>query len=764
MIETDGPFPDLNQPIPYYKKVEPGQVIPAGIEPSMFISQNGDEAMYYQDSMHIIPYNEDTLLSFPLPQEFVDNAKPATMKLAELLWRKADAELRRFEKAEELNIGQEEYDKENKLIKSQVKGTFKIQQKTHTLATQWTPERDRLSVEWESIDEEEKKIIDVFIKEFFVSKNGIENLKYAIEELREFGVYREQHLQRLLQHASERIKSGGLNENAQDYSYKDGTYNINTREKAQILTALIDEAFEDSTDQINLATGQISRELLEFYLNHAKEVLGSNEDNPLAAFVYDYLSAASLKQDRRMFISQSRWLMVKIHSKDLKKQFLEEYEDECRKSLKDGYDFTLKAILYARKDRDLLTLFNAPSDDFMNQVITDANGNNISLHFERHDGLKAAIDFWAHLGEDDGIWSVIDSVKFNNKMSHVLETIPNGKENVYLSMDRILPRFQAHLLEYQQDSFPLGSSITTMFDKKKYFEGKREWASNRNGETVQFESSEEFKRFMEEFDWRGYSSLLQTTGLARQFFFRSFVTKAPETIEELDRLAEKNRVLQTRINDENIWFVATVGDKFSLKYNPDLEEFGLSSITIFPDKTTGGHRINLVADIKDVMGETVQISIYLGRNGTLYFENRYSVKTASWIQETAKNFVLKRIDFITSGALGSTAMARRIKEEAEGSEEIREAIIKRRHHYRHLTSTPGRVYTLMSPEAVKHADFILKKYGINIYDENIRRRQIGKLKPNQVITFVKELESEAAPNELVFQEDYREFLKQETQE
>ena len=60
-------------------------------------------------------------------------------------------------------------------------------------------------------------------------------------------------------------------------------------------------------------------------------------------------------------------------------------------------------------------------------------------------------------------------------------------------------------------------------------------------------------------------------------------------------------------------------------------------------------------------------------------------------------------------------------------------------------------FTLRSAEARRHADFVLEKYGIDIYEENLRRWNEGTLEKDKILTFVKAVEREnAEPNKLEF--------------
>ena len=217
------------------------------------------------------------------------------------------------------------------------------------------------------------------------------------------------------------------------------------------------------------------------------------------------------------------------------------------------------------------------------------------------------------------------------------------------------------------------------------------------------------------------------------------------TLQDLLNLERRNKILWREVLNNSMWFVSPRGDRFSSKGDQEMSEQDVKSITFNTEKRyPREHKVTC-------RYEDGEIDFYwLDVNQNLLNENRELLLGDPRTIGKLADIFLQRLYYITSGVLSQ-------KEDVEQKEEGLGGIKfeYRRAHYRIIKSTPGRRITMESRAAITHAREILEDYGINIYKETKRRREAGTLKPEEYLTFVrevspKEVAENVLPNEIVF--------------
>lgn len=202
--------------------------------------------------------------------------------------------------------------------------------------------------------------------------------------------------------------------------------------------------------------------------------------------------------------------------------------------------------------------------------------------------------------------------------------------------------------------------------------------------------------------------------------------------EDIERILKENTYLWRMVLDNPKWFVSPRGDSFTRaeSSDPQLGEYDIDSLTFNTDKRRP--REHLVTVMITNFGHP--LIFWLDTQGNLLDSTRQLLPVEPSYKQTFLNLVLKRLYTITSGVLST----------AEGEEvEVGEGhalIWYKRAHYRKLESTDDNPITLQSYGARAHAAEIKAKYGINIYEENERRKKAGTLELNEFLTFVRETE------------------------
>lgn len=201
-----------------------------------------------------------------------------------------------------------------------------------------------------------------------------------------------------------------------------------------------------------------------------------------------------------------------------------------------------------------------------------------------------------------------------------------------------------------------------------------------------------------------------------------------ESKYQSSELSEReNRFLWNEILNNLKWFVSPRGDRFRSSRDSQLADLHVATLTFRIDRD---HPREHLFELQ-IEGTDYNFQFWLDTHKELLNSHRGPVIVEPGNMQTLLNIVLKRLYVITSGALSRGE--EHVSVGAEG-----QSLIYKRAHYRYLTSTDTRPITMESSGAHVHAQEILEDYGIDIYGEIRRRRNIGTLRQSEYLTFVRE--------------------------
>lgn len=216
------------------------------------------------------------------------------------------------------------------------------------------------------------------------------------------------------------------------------------------------------------------------------------------------------------------------------------------------------------------------------------------------------------------------------------------------------------------------------------------------------------------------------------------------TSEALFETEKENEFLWREIIDNPTWFVSPRGDRFRGRSDSYLADHAIESLTFNIDsRRPREHRVTVRLE-----GIDVDFNMDLDTNCNLLIDSYGMVAVNYRSRQHFLNAILRRLYFITSG-LSSSAGSEL------GTETGGRHLEYQRAHYRYLVSTLHRPITMESYGAQVHAREIKEDYGIDIFSEIRRRRMIGTLRPDQYLTFVREVTPAVAsalvlPNDLKY--------------
>ncbi len=737
---------DLQQPIEYLQKTT--SIQPGGEE---FVDTSLEIKPITQKDIADLPFTERIeavskiqvdywrpLLKEKYP-ELYEGGRKESIELAESLFdvRFRDKELVYY--TERASQARASYKAQTESIKGLQKG--ERSKRAEELRTSFKSKEAELYEEKQAILKLRNTSLDLFINRTILSSSGIEDLQISAADLVMNTGFTEEEVSDLINKASSHLSELSSQE-LQFLSYKTGKTFFKSVEESEVMRSLINSAIEvEPTDQLDASTKNLSRNLLSNYFKNINHLYSEDEQTPMLTFLYDYFYAAVQTEDSDEFIKRSSWILDNINKsrgqfrKELDKTFHARSEEEK----------VLQQLIRAchlengGSNSNFILSLATPSTKLIEDV-SDRTGSGVAVghNFDLTYGLQAIFNLLSEY-EVSKLITELDAASLKWK--------PAEKDLSFLVS------FRWHsLLSHQKEINPLYSLATLQADKNllaKQAQNTHEHKSLKSISglaqlSLDLGSRKSYLQTLKTIKNNSPDLYLETSAVIGA----SFADKAPANNGELKDQLKTNSLLLQRISDENMWFVAKNGDQFSEKTNHDLPEVDLKSITFYPDKRTkGGHMIRLVSKNQN---SDRTVNLLMDRQGNITFQDVPSLLLPYWLKAEFQHFLLERLNFITSGALSNKLDVPGVKKESV-EEDKKKEIVVRRSHYRVLTSTPGRTYSLTSAEARQHADYVLQVYGINIYEENIRRRSAGTLKSNQVITFVKEVEKGVTiPNELTF--------------
>ncbi len=260
-----------------------------------------------------------------------------------------------------------------------------------------------------------------------------------------------------------------------------------------------------------------------------------------------------------------------------------------------------------------------------------------------------------------------------------------------------------------------------------------------SGDKNRFEALQEAERRSRGLETRAYN---------REVFHDYLVYFIGEPGQDVGPAREENNYLWREILDNPNWLVSPRGDRFSNFGDPQLTDFGLDFITFRVDRQyPREHKV-----VFKLAGIDWLFNFWFDARKNFLGAERQILTVEPYRKDLFINILLKRLYCITSGKFSELFV---------GGNEDHQGQLRfdyKRAHYRYLVSTDSRPITMESHGAQVHAQEIREDYGIDIYAEIRRRRLLGTLKPNEFMTFVREVAPDhvsrnVLPNELKFDPD-----------
>ena len=167
-------------------------------------------------------------------------------------------------------------------------------------------------------------VIDIFIRDFFVTPGGIKKLSLATSDVAANTSRKMGDVQNLLERAAQRLQTLKSRDHLGFFAYKSGTENLTSFSSAAVLRQNIEHAFVDPDANSNWenAVGQTTRALLEFYWNNSHNVTTTRETTPVLALVHDLFFAGSLTFDPQLAIKLGNWITDKLQKPKEKSRFM----------------------------------------------------------------------------------------------------------------------------------------------------------------------------------------------------------------------------------------------------------------------------------------------------------------------------------------------------------------------------------------------------------------------------------------------------------
>jgi hypothetical protein len=721
--------------------------------------QDGSDLNPVDREIPVVPITDKTLVSLPpearsqavseraliydmpfLEERFaipLDQLRPETLELALVLEQVANREFE-FEYYSKLREPERiAYEAEKIAIRAGKRGSKARDKKVSVLSEQFRERDSKLTDNSLTAESTKNLIIDEFIRTTFLTPNGAEAFSLSVQDLLEQSDFHVSAAVDLLKQARSRLETISDPDALRALSYKAEEGNLITAEEAEPLKQLVSLAVNDTdSSEIRQELSRTAKEILSFYWKNARMVSSADDKTPRVGLLHDVLLSACLTGDIKTVYAAVSYLGEKIdenvtdfaaelaRNRDLHFsehfKFLELLRDIKRQL---GYKGDLNEFILTRDDQ-----FFQQFNPVIRRAVSMGIYTDRSMAFDS--------------------FSILSRLVRGRNYHNIL---PNGKK-VHSREEHEMVTTYADIFSHfdfkMSDTFPdarrVNAELAHRMDKKTYLDtmkvglertGKR-WTAPRS-----VSDKESRERFIEK------EALDFGNGADGRAFIAMFYDSGLESSQEMKNISEINSDLSRKIRDANLWFVAEQGDQFHVKNNPELNMHSIKSVTFTPNPNYEGTSVHVSTDLS-FKGVPIEIDFVVTRSGAFIWDQFERLPIPQWASLPVENFMLKRLHYITSGALGD-----RLPHPKGETEEVESPTEARRSHWRVLTSKNGRVYTLNSPEAKRHAEYVLETYGIDIYDEILRRKQAGTLGKNQVITFVKAVIGKNEPNQLVYDED-----------
>lgn len=634
-----------------------------------------------------------------------------------------------------------EYELEKQAIRRRERGRKKIELKVVEANATWQTKDKSLAEEERTQKILKDTLVDIFIRDLFLQENGQSRLLLVVEDLVSQSSFTREDVSTLLRQASLKLRSRELLEDASFLQYKEGTDNFIQAGEAKILRQIVETAFSEisSNNPLSWQLKQASLDLLDFYWKNCESLFGKDEKTPRLAFIDDIFSAACLTEKITIVEQAIDYIWDKLKDKRILSLVEREYEEAIRISSvalprivkkiendhKSLFPSESAARFFLKVDREYLQYWNPQErhcfiDKYFDRL-GDLNALSVlASSFAKKEKTFSRWDTEKQVADIDGHRMLND---YHDTLSGTLQVFFPQAIKLNFLIDEILSKkdyVKARVVRFGEDGAFFNANIDTLEQKQRKFLRLKKILEIVH--PALREGTEE----------KGITELI----------FSNF---GLETVGEIKIISKQKEMLFRQIRDQNLWFVAENGDQYSIDMNPELSNYSIKKLTFYPYSKDGGWRVDIVTELIDKDGNPASMTYYIDRNGQFSSKSNKILKLPLWLCLPFEKFILERLHFITSGVL-----SQRDHHGLGEREETRE-MEARRSHWRTLVSTPERVYTLTSSAAKRHADYVLETYGIDIYQENLRRRSVGTLGQNEYVTFVKAVLKQAKePNQIVF--------------
>lgn len=685
------------------------------------------------------PYLEE---AFKQP---LSEVKPDTLRLAVTIF---DVQQRNWEliyDANKRDAASKTYAEEKRKIRASGKSKGDQARAVESALKVWQQQDLSLKQEVEADKALKKDIIDLFIKDTLLTKDGPQNFLVAAEDLMSQTSISQDSIIRFLQEATARLKDVKVAEDLSHLRYKNGTDNFITEEDSQLLQNVVRLAFgEAMTDPVKNQLGQVASSLINSYWRNNSSFYGTEEKTPKIAFLHDVSFAALITGDITVIKNTIKhiWSYIDLSLSDITNE-VTAIEKSCLDEAVALATLLENALGPNTTKKSVVQFINEADPRIFNEFNPQYRRCFIGKNYDRRPSLHAVARF-AH--------DVLGLKNYTERLFplNIRIQFPNTQkaQEVMRLMEYIDPLNKKIRNTFYQSTGldDLAMNYAKRDDYEKWVAGHISVSSVDDRLTNTKERQDIFSYNMARPDRRAQWS--SSTPYAKLGIRMLFAQEGLEDLDNFEKVSSRNNRLFRGIRYSNLWFIAENSDRYSVANNPDLAQHSISSVVFSPEPQIEGWKIGIATDLRTLEGEPVSYTFHLNRDGKFLTESGVSLNNALvplWLRLPFERFILERLYFITSGVLGDRGAHK--TQEVEGNQAE-----KRRHHWRKLISTKDRMYTLMSYSARRHATFVRERYGHDIYRENILRRAEGELTENECVTFVKAIvpSENAEPNEIIF--------------
>lgn len=680
---------------------------------------------------------------FDIPLEEV---RAETLELASTIYEisSREWEVKHFSKLRE--VERQRYEEEKKAIREGKRGAKARNKKVEIVSRQYQQKDSKLESRLDCATILKETTIDDFIKSTFLTTGGTDSFLLSAQDLDEQSYIGKESVTELLKQSQERLQTMSDTEAIKALRYKDLAGNLITAQEAKPLEQVMSAAFkEDGSLEIKQELKNTARGIVDFYWRNARVISDPSDETPSIGLIFDGLLGSVSSEDLEVLFNSIKYFGGRIDSDIVKLK--SEYERLGQLHYQEHYQL----INEINKDKEGVG-FSGSLIEYVMSIRTRPQ------QVDKWDPRKRrAVSMGMYVDRSMAFnsFSLISKALGGKEYHVVLNSGRHRSQEDQSMIEEYADLFSAFDIQmallYQPEVIRMNAELAYKgLGRDNYIRGLRTMMASVNqpwsppSQLVDKESREKFINKGSE-EWG--------IGAKRRGLISMFFESGLGSTEQVISTARDNRALIERVKNTNLWFVAEQGDQFSVSKNPELADHSIKSITFIPQADYQGHRVVISTDLQDIHGHPLDFNFILTREAQIIWARNELTEIPNWVDLPFKNFLLKRLHFITSGALGQRGGHEKGDEWNDTEVEVR------RSHWRILTSKNGRVYTLNSPQAKAHAEYVKETYGIDIYEENLRRKQAGTLGKDQVLTFVKAVKGKAEPNQLIYDESKLENLQ-----